>query len=141
MKHRNPLSARQLALAVSVFLTFTAVTAFLFTYQQDEKRFTHITSSLFAEEMRSNTLNMHYTLAYPENYGIHDYEPVLSCYDRKASLRNQAAVENTLTALRTVDPENLSETDAWLYKLLTRSLENSLSMAEYPYYNEPLAPN
>lgn len=141
MKHRNPLSARQLALAVSVFLTFTAVTAFLFTYQQDEKRFTHITSSLFAEEMRSNTLNMHYTLAYPENYGIHDYEPVLSCYDRKASLRNQAAVENTLTALRTVDPENLTETDAWLYKLLTRSLENSLSMAEYPYYNEPLAPN
>lgn len=141
MKHRNPLSAKQLALAVSVFLTFTAVTAFLFTYQQDEKRFTHITSSLFAEEMRSNTLNMHYTLAYPENYGIHDYEPVLSCYNRKASLQNQAAVENTLTALRTVDPENLSEADAWLYMLLTRSLENSLSMAEYPYYNEPLSPN
>ena len=141
MKHRNPLSAKQLALAVSVFLTFTAVTTFLFTYQQDEKRFTHITSSMFAEEMRSNTLNMHYTLAWPENYGIHDYEPVLSCYDRKASLQNRAAVENTLTALEAVDPDHLSESDAWLHKLLTRSLENSLSMAEYPYYNEPLAPN
>lgn len=141
MKHRNPLSAKQLALAVSVFLTFTAVTTFLFTYQQDEKRFTHITSSMFAEEMRSNTLNMHYTLAWPENYGIHDYEPVLSCYDRKASLQNRAAVENTLTALGAVDPDHLSESDAWLHKLLTRSLENSLSMAEYPYYNEPLAPN
>lgn len=91
--------------------------------------------------MRSNTLNMHFTLAHPENYGIYDYKPVLSCYNREASLRNQASVENTLTALRAVDPENLSETDAWLHKLLTRSLENSLSMAEYPYYNEPLAPN
>ena len=141
MKHRNPLSARQLALAVSVFLTFAAVTTFLFTYQQDEKRFTHITSSLFTEEMRSNTLNMHYTLAWPENYGIHDYKPVLSCYSRNASLQNRVAVENTLTALGAVDPENLSEADAWLYKLLTRSLRNSLSMAGYPYYNEPLAPN
>lgn len=141
MKQRNPLSAKQLALAVSVFLTFSAITTFLFTYKQDEKRFTHITSTLFTEEMRSNTLNMHYTLAYPENYGIYDYEPVLSCYNSQASLNNHAAVENTLTALHAINTENLSEADAWLCKLLTRSLENSLAMAGYPYYNEPLTPN
>ena len=141
MKHRNPLSAKQLALAVSVFLTFSAVTAFLFTYKQDEKRFTHITSTLFAEEMKSNTLNMHFTLAYPENYGIYDYEPVLACYDSRGALQDHASMENTVTALHAIDAEKLSDQDAWLCKLLTRSLENSLSMAEYPYYNEPLAPN
>lgn len=141
MKHRNPLSAKQLALAISVFLTFSAVTAFLFTYKQDEKRFTHITSSLFAEEMRSNTLNMHYTLAYPENYGIYDYEPVLACYDSMGSLQNHASLENTVTALKSIHTENLSDADAWLCKLLTRSLDNSLAMADYPYYNEPLSPN
>lgn len=141
MKQRNPLSAKQLALAVSVFLTFSAVTAFLFTYKQDEKRFTHITSTLLTEHMTSNTLNMHYTLAYPENYGIYDYKPVLSCYSSKSSLQNQAATENTLTALRSIHTENLSERDAYFHKLLTRSLENSLAMAEYPYYNEPLSPN
>jgi len=141
LKQRNPLSAKQLALAVSVFLTFSAVTAFLFTYKQDEKRFTHITSTLLTEHMTSNTLNMHYTLAYPENYGIYDYKPVLSCYSSKSSLQNQAATENTLTALRSIHTENLSERDAYFHKLLTRSLENSLAMAEYPYYNEPLSPN
>lgn len=141
MKQRNPLSAKQLALAVSVFLTFSAVTAFLFTYKQDEKRFTHITSTLLTEHMTSNTLNMHYTLAYPENYGIYDYKPVLSCYSSKSSLQNQAATENTLTALRSIHTENLSERDAYFHELLTRSLENSLAMAEYPYYNEPLSPN
>ncbi|MDE6926915.1 MAG: DUF885 domain-containing protein [Acetatifactor sp.] len=141
MKHRNPLSAKQLALAISVFLTFSAVTAFLFTYKQDEKRFIHITSSLFVEEMRSNTLNMHYTLAYPENYGIYDYEPVLACYDSTDSMQDHAAMENTVNALRSIHTENLSDTDAWLCTLLTRSLENSLAMADYPYYNEPLAPN
>ena len=141
MKQRNPLSAKQLALAVSVFLTFSAVTAFLFTYKQDEKRFTHITSTLLTEHMTSNTLNMHYTLAYPENYGIYDYKPVLSCYSSKSSLQNQAATENTLTALQSIHTENLSERDAYFHKLLTRSLENSLAMAEYPYFNEPLSPN
>lgn len=141
MKHKNPLSTKQLALAVSVFLTFSAVTAFLFTYKQDEKRFTHITSTLFAEEMKSNTLNMHFTLAYPENYGIYDYEPVLACYDSRGALQDHASMENTVTALHAIDAEKLSDQDAWLCKLLTRSLENSLSMAEYPYYNEPLAPN
>lgn len=141
MKHRNPLSTKQLALAVSVFLTFSAVTAFLFTYKQDEKRFTHITATLFAEEMKSNTLNMHFTLAYPENYGIYDYEPVLACYDSRGALQDHASMENTVTALHAIDAEKLSDQDAWLCKLLTRSLENSLSMAEYPYYNEPLAPN
>lgn len=141
MKQRNPLSPKQLALAVSVFLTFSAVTAFLFTYKQDEKRFTHITSTLFTENMTSNTLNMHYTLAYPENYGICDYKPVLSCYSSKSSLQNQAATENTLNALQSIHTENLSERDAYFHKLLTRSLENSLAMAEYPYYSEPLSPN
>lgn len=141
MKHRNSLSARQMALAVSVFLTFSAVTAFLFAYRQDEKRFTHITSTLFVEEMTSNTLNMHYTLAHPENYGIHDYEPVLACYSSRASRQNRAAMENTIKGLQSIHTENLSEQDAYFCTLLTRSLQNSLSMAEYPYYNEPLAPN
>lgn len=141
MKHRNPLSARQMALAASVFLAFSAVTTFLFAYKQDEKRFTHITSTLFTEEMRSNTLNMHYTLAYPENYGIYDYEPVLACYDSEASVQNRTATENTITALQSIHSDNLSHGDAYLHRLLTRSLENSLAMAEYPYYNEPLAPN
>lgn len=141
MKRRTHLSAKQLSLAISVFLTFSIVTIFLFVYGQDEKRFTHITSALFTEEMKSNTLNMHYTLAHPENYGIHDYTPVLACYDGDASLQNRAATENTIQALQSIHSSNLSESDAWFHRLLTRSLENSLSMAEYPYYNEPLSPN
>ena len=141
MKQRNHLSGKQLALAISVFLTFSAVTTFLFTYRQDEKRFVHITTTLFTENMTSNTLNMHYTLAYPENYGINDYKPVLSGYNSKEARQRHIAVENAMTALQSIHTENLSEENAYLYKLLTRSLENSLAMSEYAYYSEPLSPN
>lgn len=141
MKHRNPLSGKQFALAISVFLAFSTVTTFLFTYRQDEKRFAHITSVLFTENMTSNTLNMHYTLAHPENYGICDYEPTLTGYNSKEAVQSHHTVENTVTALQSIHIDNLSEKDAYLYKLLTRSLGNSLAMAEYSYYSEPLSPN
>lgn len=116
------------------------MTLFLFTYQRDEKRFAHITAELFEDEMKANTLSMHYSLANPENFGIYDYAPVLGCYDAQNALRSQAQLENTLAALHNLHTENLSESDAYLCKLLTRSLENTLALESFSYYGEPLSP-
>ena len=115
MKKHSPLSTRQLLFATFSLLVFLGMTLFLFTYQRDEKRFANITTELFTDEMKSNTLNMHYNLASPENFGIYDYEPILACYDSDESLRSQAEIENTLAALKTLHTENLSETDAYLW--------------------------
>ncbi len=117
------------------------MTFFLFSYQRDEKRFVSITTELFTDEMKSNTLNMHYSLADPESFGICDYTPILAGYDAERSLHTQAQIENTLAALNTLHTEKLSETDAYLWKLLTRSLENSLALGSYSYYDEPLSPS
>lgn len=91
--------------------------------------------------MKSDTLNMHYNLAVPEDFGICSYEPLLAGYDAERSLHTQAQIENTLAALYTLHTEKLSETDAYLWKLLTRSLENSLALGNYSYYSEPLSPS
>lgn len=141
MKKRSPLSTRKLLFSLCFLLLFSGMTAFLFTYQRDEKRFTHITTELFTAEMKANTLNMHYELANPENFGIYDYEPTLSPYRSDLALRGQARTENALTALRGIRAGNLSPSDAWLWKLLTRSLENSLALSGFPYYSEPLSPS
>lgn len=84
---------------------------------------------------------MHYNLAVPEDFGICSYEPLLAGYDAERSLHTQAQIENTLAALYTLHTEKLSETDAYLWKLLTRSLENSLALGNYSYYSEPLSPS
>jgi len=141
LKKHSPLSTRQLLFATFSLLVFLGMTLFLFTYQRDEKRFANITTELFTDEMKSNTLNMHYNLASPENFGIYDYEPILACYDSDESLRSQAEIENTLAALKTLHTENLSETDAYLWRLLTRTLENSLALGSFAYYGEPLSPS
>ena len=62
MKKRTHLSLKQLLLFAVMLFAFSGITLFLFTFRQDEKRFDNITSQIFADEMSSNTLNMHYTL-------------------------------------------------------------------------------
>lgn len=141
MKRHSPLSVRQLVFAVGFLLVFSGMTLFLFSYRRDEKRFANITAALFADEMKANTLNMHYNLANPEKFGICDYDPVLACYDPERAPGSQAQIENVLAALNRLHTENLSESDAYLWRLLTRSLENSLAMSCFPYYSEPLSPS
>lgn len=121
-------------------LVFSGMTLFLFSWRRDEKRFANITNALFVNDMKSNTLNMHYTLADPDAFGIHDYKPTLACYHADLALRGRAETENTLAALNALNPDKLSQADAWLWRLMTRSLENTLALDSFPYYSDPLSP-
>lgn len=141
MKKHSPLTLKQLLLVVALLLAFSSLTLFLFTYKKDQKRFDNITSRLFTGEMTSNTLNMHYTIAFPTEFGIYDYEAVLPGYRAEDSLKGQASVENTLASLNSLRMEKLDTNDSWLCKLLTRYLENSLELSSFSYYSEPLSPS
>lgn len=140
MKKRSSFSLRQFLFLGALILAFGTLTLFLFTYKKDEKRFTNITSRLFASEMAGSTLNMHYTLAHPENFGIYDYEPSLPGYSAGGSMQGQIATENTLADLRSINRKKLTSSDAYLCRLLTRYLENSLRLSGFSYYSEPLSP-
>lgn len=141
MKQHKKLSAGQLVLASCFLAVFAGITIFLFTYKRDEKLYSNISARLFREEMLASTLNMHYTLAHPSDFGIYDYDAVLPCYSREDELYSQAATENVLASLDRLNVSRLSDTDAYSYRLLTRSLTNSLRMSDYRYYNEPLSPS
>ena len=140
MKKRSSLSLRQIMLIAALVLAFGAMTLFLFTYKKDEKRFINITSGLFTDEMSGNTLNMHYTVAHPEDFGIYDYEPRLPGYSAAGSLQGKIATENTLASLRAIRRDRLKFSDSYLLKLLVRYLENSLHLSSFSYYSEPLSP-
>lgn len=141
MKKKSALSLRQILFLAAVLLAFGSLTLFLFQYKKDEKRFTNITSRLFTEEMTSSTLNMHYSIAHPSDFGIYDYDAVLPGYDADNTLKGQFALENTIAALRSVRAERLNDSDAYLCKLLTRYLDNSMALGSFRYYSEPLAPS
>jgi uncharacterized protein (DUF885 family) len=141
LKKRSPLSLRQLILYAALLLAFTILILSLFGHKQDQRKFSRLTSQLFAEEMLSNTLNMHYTLASPEDFGIYDYEPVLPAYDASSQQASRDALESTLNKLAQIRPERLTKEDAYTYELLVRTLQNSLNLLDFPLYDAPLSPS
>jgi len=141
LKKRISISPRQLLLYVIIFIVFTVLILALFLYRKDEKQFTRLTHDLFVEEMTGNTLNMHYTLANPKAFGIHDYQPVLPAYNPNGRTASDKAINTTLAELSDIRPGKLSKSDAYTYELLTRSLENSKKLNNYTLYQMPLAPS
>ncbi len=141
MKRPFPISRRQLLPALAFLFAFAGITLFLFRYKQEEKQFSHITSQLFTDEMTSSTLNMHYTIANPADFGIYSYKPILPSYSKTGTLKGQAATENVIAALKSLNPEKLSDADSYTHRLLLRSLDNSLKAGSFLYYQEPLSPS
>ncbi len=141
MKKRISLSLRQLLFTAFLFLLFSGLTLAVFSFGQNEKRFTNITSRLFREEMQANTLNMHYTIANPASFGIYSYTPTLPAYQDSSTEQNHAALDHTLSALNGIHTEKLSQEDAFLCTLLTRYLETSRTLSGFSYYGEPLSPS
>ena len=135
MKQNSRLTTKQLLFGLAFLLAFLGLTLFLFTYQRDEKRFESLTTKLFTEDLEADTLDLHYTLANPADFGIHDYVPSLSCYSAESIPGSRAATENMLAALNALDADKLSPADARLWQLLTRSLENSLGLSGFLYYD------
>lgn len=140
MRKHHKLTWRQLLAGAGLLLLFAFLTLLLSGPRRNEQKFRHAARELFQQEMIHNTLNMHYTVARPEDFGIQDYEALLPGYvpgDKKttlADLRKQADFWAGLS------DRGLSSEDAYTRKLLTLSLENSLALQSYAYYDEPLSP-
>lgn len=141
MKKLQSLTRRQLLFYIIILIVFFVLILSLFQHKKDEKRFTRLTHNLFVEEMTANTLSMHYNIAFPEAFGIHDYTPVLPAYNSHGQEASAIAIKNTLEELSHIRPEKLSDKDAYTYELLTRMLQNSQALNQYTLYQAPLSPS
>lgn len=139
MSFHAKLSRRQ-KLLVSLLLVFF-VSLFLgwFLYTNDSRKFKALTEELFYSELSGNTLSLHYTLAFPEEYGLTG-EALLPSWQPEPD-NGEEELRATLDRLSDISPEHLSENDSYTYGLLTRYLSLRLTGAAYPYYDEPLSPS
>ncbi|MDR2889232.1 MAG: DUF885 domain-containing protein, partial [Lachnospiraceae bacterium] len=123
------------------FLALLLVGTLGFFYWQtnDQRAFTRLSKEMFTSRLASDTLDMHYTLAYPENYDI-DYIPHLPVYSRERSGQYLYEQDELLIRLKNITPERLTDSDAYTYQLLLTRLENQQTGDHLYLYNEPLSP-
>lgn len=129
-------------LSITILAIFVVGGFFLLpTFTDENRKFERLADEIFENEMLGNTLNMHYTLAHPENYGITEYAAVLPCYSSEGRDASIQTIEEYLDKLYKMDSEKLSDDNRYTFHLLCRSLEDSLEGYDFSYFEEPLSPS
>ena len=143
--HRIPDKIRSyFPCIVTVFLLiFIPAGAILFQNLEGEnesledRMFRRFTRELFCQEAASNTVNLHYTLKNPEDYGI-DYAPVTFGNIESDKETVLATVENLEKKLDNYSKEKLSVENRLTYEILEYYTDIVKGDAEYLLYDEPL---
>lgn len=139
MRHR--LFSKKLFPMYLALPALVLISLLLFYAGSDNKKFDALTSAIFKEELSANTLNLHYTLAHPENFGIEHYAPTLPCYSAEESATSKVVLDDYITSLAKIDCDNLNERRQYIYDLLSRFLVLTKEGNAFPYYDEPLSPS
>ena len=140
LKKHYKLTWRQILTGTGLLLLFAILTLLLSGPRRNEEKFQNAAQELFCQEMIHNTLNMHYTIAHPEDFGIGKYEARLPGYVPGVGESQQEELEKQVNFWKKMSDCGLDDQDAYTRKLLALSLENSLKMQSHSYYDEPLSP-
>lgn len=101
-----------------------------------QEAFSYFCNQAFLKEISFDSISLHYTLAYPEKFGL-DIEPSFG----EAGIESEEAVsaENYLYLLSKFPYDVLTKQQKMTYCVFKESLEDSIAMADYRLYAEPLS--
>ena len=101
--------------------------------QKTRDQFSKLCKELFEDEVTADMITLHYSLAYPENYGITDYDvalPVLSLEEEDDVTSEEDDLFDRLDA---IDRNDLTEDQKLTYDVLMDYLETALEGSDYYY--------
>ncbi len=103
------------------------------------EQFDAFLNDCFMEEATENTINLHYILAYPENFGITGYEVTLGDFspDDDALYEELEKLKKEITSF---DKAKLTRQQQIVYDIMLDYVETELSAREFSLYEEILSP-
>ena len=106
--------------------------------QKDQNaEFEAYTEELFCSEVSSNTINLHYTLKNPEDYGITEDATVLGSFETDADMV-KASVENMRRSLENFSYDELDLQNKITFDILDYQIKAADQSADFILYEEPL---
>lgn len=139
------LAAKRKYLISALILIFGAGAVFFFLSlcktESENTQFENYITKIFQEELKGNTLNLHYTLAYPEDFGISKYSISLGTMEPEALKNNLNKTEILNKSLKKFDFTQLSEENQIIYDILSLEFSSRISLGSSYLLQEPLGPN
>lgn len=108
--------------------------------QEMSEQFDAYMNEIFLDELPLNTVNLHYTLAYPENYGITDYDVCIGRYSLEEMEESYQEIEETRERMLEFDREKLTEEQKITYDIVMDHIDTELSAKDLVLYSEILGP-
>jgi uncharacterized protein (DUF885 family) len=137
-KNRFSFNFKRFAI-ITVIILSSCLLVFFYSLFNDRLTFNKLSDSLFIDELAANTINMHYTVAYPENFGI-EYVPRLSVYVPGEAAALEVELDNMIMSLEGIIPNFLKPDDRYAYELLKSYLLTLKEGRSYHLYEDPLSP-
>lgn len=125
--------------AIALFFAFSVVAIFFLS--KDARRFGRFCDDFFTSELTGNTLNMHYIVANPANYGIESYTPLLPSYSQERRNTSLQELTSAIDTLHSINKDKLDGKNCYAYQLLLPYLENEKNGMLLYYYSNPLSPS
>ena len=141
MKH---LLKKHRMLSVSIFLAAVLsiiYAAILSPAGKSTGSFSDFCTTLFREEMKSNTMNLHFTLKDPKAAGIDSYEITLGSLSGDSPHNQARQLKKLSEELKKYSHRSLKGKDRLTCWLLSDYISRQQNLAAYPYYDEPLTPS
>lgn len=110
------------------------------TYRVNHQ-FDAFTDALFTADVSGNALNLHYTLANPEELGITEYSVSLGCFDPAQISSGRIAYENRRSALEAFPYEQLNRENRLTRDILCLAYETELLPGNNYLLEEYLSPS
>ena len=125
------------AILIGVLISFFLPGCQKQTAEETNLAFEKFTNDLFCQETASNTVNLHYTLRDPEEFGIREAPVTFGTFETDEN-RKLASVENIRRAMEEFDPEKLSVTNRLTFDVMDYYMDRLKENAEFTLYEEPL---
>lgn len=141
MKH---LLKKHRMLSVGIFLAAVLsiiYAAILSPAGKSTGSFSEFCTTLFREEMKSNTMNLHFSLKDPKAAGIDSYEITLGSLSGDSPHNQARQLKKLSEELKKYSHRSLKEKDRLTCRLLSDYISRQQNLAAYPYYDEPLTPS
>ncbi len=109
--------------------------------RQTQQAFTDYTDQVFRSEIAASTLNMHYTLAHPENYGINEYTVTYGKISQNSEEETSIILENWKKKLGEFKKKELTVSQQMTYDIMIDYIENELTASGTDDCEEILRPS
>lgn len=103
--------------------------------------FADYTKLLFAQDVKKDTLSLHYTLSDPAASGITDYAISLPDYSKKEAARSALHIENMTSALSSYSYDSLTPDEQLTYDILTDYTDSCKKSRDFYLNQEILRPS